>query len=316
MIDSTKKSSIGHSHGKLILVGEHSVVYGKPAIALPFPILEAVAVVEKASEQMTISCDYYSGPLSEVPKKMKGIEACITETLTFLNKQHDRLFIRIHSSIPFGRGLGSSAAIAIAIVKSLFEFYKHTLQPNELMSLVHIAETYAHGNPSGIDMVAASSEFPIWFQKGNKIETLRIKGPLCLVVADTGRFADTHKAVERVKQVMKSNPVPTLESLNQLGMITIDAKTALSQGDMKYLGGLLNQAHDELVSIGVSDDSINRMVEVARYSGALGAKLTGGGLGGCMIALAPTYTKAKVIADKLLKAGASNSWYFTLECNG
>jgi mevalonate kinase len=316
MLQSVPKCSIGSSHGKLILVGEHSVVYGMPAIAIPFPLLEAVAVVENNLEQMMISCDYYIGPLTEVPKKMKGIEACINETLKFLNKQHECLFIRIHSSIPIGRGLGSSAAIAIAIVKSLFDFYKQSLHPNELMSFVHIAETFAHGNPSGIDMVAASSEFPIWFQKGNKIETLRINGPLCLVVADTGEFADTHITVERVKHEIQSNPVQTQHSLNQLGMITLEARTALSHGDMKYLGRLLDKAQDELVAIGVSDDRINRLVAAARYSGALGAKLTGGGQGGCILALAPNYAKAKVIADKLMKAGATNSWYFTLECKG
>jgi mevalonate kinase len=115
---------------------------------------------------------------------------------------------------------------------------------------------------------------------------------------------------------LKSNQVFTQNRINQLGMITLNARNSLYQGDMKELGRLLDMAQEELVAIGVSDDQINRMVEVARNFGALGAKLTGGGLGGCILALAPNYAKARVIANQLMKAGAIHSWYFTLESKG
>lgn len=316
MIQSAEKCAIGRAHGKLILVGEHSVVYGMPAIAIPFPLLEVVATVEEITEQLTISCDYYTGSLAQIPKKMLGIASCINETLKNLNKPQNGLLIRVHSAIPIGRGLGSSAAIAIAIVKSLFAFYGKRAQPKELMSLVHIAETFAHGNPSGIDMIAASSEFPLWFQKEKKIESLQINRPLFLVVADTGRFGDTHKAVRSVNDAYIVNPEKIQKSLNQLGTITFEARAALLVGNMNRLGKLIDFAQDELMAIGVSDEGINRLVDAARKAGALGAKLTGGGRGGCILALAQNLVHAKAIANTLMKEGAYNTWYFKLESRG
>jgi mevalonate kinase len=313
MIELAEKISIGSAHGKLILVGEHAVVYGKPAIALPFPILEAVATVERISGQNTISCDYYVGPIAKLPKKLQGIASCINETLKQLNKPQNGLLIRIHSSIPIGRGLGSSAAIALAIVKSIYSFFDQKVEQRILMSLVHLAETVAHGNPSGIDMAAASSDIPIWFQKGKSIETLQIGEPLYVVVADTGRFGDTHSAVASVKDAYLANREKMRKSINILGEITLEVRRTLSKGDTKMLGRQLNLAQDELIELGVSDEGINRLIAMARNAGALGAKLTGGGRGGCILALAKNTTHAQTIANTLQKNGATNTWCFKLD---
>ncbi|NHC38968.1 mevalonate kinase [Bacillus sp. MM2020_1] len=312
----TQRPAIGSAHSKLILLGEHSVVYGMPAIALPFPLLEVVSTVEKISDQITLICDYYRGPLGQVPHKLRGIASCISETLHILNQPEKGLLIRLHSSIPIGRGLGSSAAIAIAIVKSLFAFHRQSLEPKVLMSLVHKAETFAHGTPSGIDMAAALSDFPIWFQKGKKIRNLQLGGPLFLIVADTGHFGDTRAAVLSVRDKFRAYPESTQKSVNQLGVITLEARAALSAGNLAWLGSLFDQAQAELVDLGVSDDTINRLVDTAKKAGSLGAKLTGGGRGGCVLALAKNLAHAKRIANTLIKAGASNTWYFRLDGNG
>jgi mevalonate kinase len=308
-----ERIAIGSAHGKLILVGEHAVVYGKPAIALPFPLLEVVATVEKISDQITISCDYFVGPIVHLPKKMQGIASCINETLKILNKPQYGLFIRIHSSIPIGRGLGSSAAIAMAIVKSIYSFFGKKVEQRILLSLVHMAETVAHGNPSGIDMAAAFSDFPIWFQKEKKPESLQVGEPLFLVVADTGRFGDTHKAVASVKDAYTAYPEKTRKSINHLGEITVEVRKCLSNGDMKMLGNLIDFAQTELVALGVSDEGINRLINVARKAGALGAKLTGGGRGGCILALAKSKSHAQNIASTLQNKGATNTWNFVLD---
>lgn len=313
MIQLAQTCSMGSAHGKLILLGEHSVVYGMPAIAIPFTSLKVWATVEAIRGPLTFSCDFFQGPLADVPMKMRGIAACITETLIMLNQQQSGLLITIHSSIPIGRGLGSSAAIALAIVKSLFAFYKINLDQHTLMSLVHIAETYAHGNPSGIDMYTASSAKPLWFQKGKPMEALHIARPLYIVVADTGRFGDTHLAVSNVKKAFKKYPKKTKDSLAQLELLTHKARHALAQGERKRLGRLLDLAQAELTAIGVSDAGINHLIDAARNAGALGAKLTGGGLGGCVLALAESSTHAKVLANRLLTAGACNTWYFKLD---
>ena len=311
-----QRVAIGSAHSKLILLGEHAVVYGMPAIALPFPLLEVVSTVEEIADQLTLLCDYYSGPLQHVPHKLRGIASCIAETLHILNKPEKGLLIRLHSSIPIGRGLGSSAAIAIAIVKSLFAFHRQSLDPKVLMSLVHKAETFAHGTPSGIDMAAALSDVPIWFQKGKKIRNVQLGGPLFLIVADTGHFGDTRAAVLSVREKFRAYPAKTQKSVDHLGVITLEARAALSAGNLEWLGRLFDQAQAELAALGVSDDSINRLVDTAKKAGALGAKLTGGGRGGCVLALAKDLGQAKRIANTLMKDGAANTWYFRFDGNG
>ncbi|MDM5157259.1 mevalonate kinase [Bacillus sp. DX1.1] len=312
MITSTPKAAVGYAHSKLILVGEHAVVYGKPAIAIPFPLGVTSTIEEKAGEIM-IACGHYVGPINRMPVRMQGIAACIRATLNDLKKPLNGLLIRLHSSIPIGRGLGSSAAIAIAIVKSLFSFYGQKVSQKELMALVEIAEIYAHGNPSGIDMAAASSELPIWFKNGKEIIPLNVGSPLSIVVADSGRIGNTHTAVKKVREKFLLEPEKMQRSLERIERITLEANGALADGNSYLLGRLLNLNHAELITLGVSDDGLNRLVEAARSAGGLGAKLTGSGLGGCVITLAPNLEHAKVIADVLMKAGANKTWYFSTD---
>ncbi|WP_117161617.1 mevalonate kinase [Paraliobacillus sp. X-1268] len=312
MLELPQKTVIGSAHSKLILVGEHAVVYGEPAIALPFPEIEVKATVDQVDGPIQINSSFYYGLLSDMPDKLEGLAICIKKTCKELDQDATGFRIQIESSIPIGRGLGSSAAIAIAIVRSLYAYYEHDLSRNDLMKLVDIAETYAHGSPSGIDMAAASSEVPIWFEKDKEIEHVYINKPFHLVVADTGRIGDTHAAVASIKEQYKVDFTETKLSIAHLGKLTTQARTALHDGDHSLLGMLLNRAQDELSKLGVSDEGIDRLTKVARKSGALGAKLTGGGRGGCIIALAKSIKHAKEIADDLLHAGADQTWYFTV----
>jgi mevalonate kinase len=306
------KIAAGDAHSKLILFGEHAVVYGKPAIAIPFPLKVRSRITESFGTIMFES-SIYKGTIDSMPVKMKGISACIKETLRYLKLPLNGLRIRIDSEIPLGRGLGSSAATAIAIVRSLFSFYGEKLSQKELFSLVQIAETHAHGNPSGIDMTVAASENPVWFQKGKEAVPLIACRPLYMVVADTGRIGDTRTAVENVRKIYHSQPEKIQKSLEQIEKIAYVAKDALLEENIYLLGELLNYNQEELRALGVSDDGLDRLIETADHAGALGAKLTGGGLGGCMIALAESLEHAKIIAKELIKHGASKSWYFSTE---
>lgn len=312
MIENTLRTAVGYAHSKLILTGEHAVVYGKPAIALPFP-LEVKAAIEEAPGEIIIDCAHYSGLLSMVPSKLQGIAVCMKEILHYFNKPLRGIIIRIHSSIPIGRGLGSSAAIAIAIVRGLFTFFGQEVSRKELLTFVQKAEIYAHGNPSGIDMEAASSNVPIWFQKGKEVTPIKVGAPLHMVVADSGRIGDTLKAVKNVKQRYVIEQENINSSLKRIEEMTYAARSALSIGNAQLLGKLLNMNHTELISLGVSDSNLNRLVKTARDAGALGAKLTGGGLGGCIIALAQNPRQGKLIADALIKAGAAKTWHFSTE---
>ncbi|ERI94772.1 mevalonate kinase [Clostridiales bacterium oral taxon 876 str. F0540] len=310
MITFSKEQVVGEAHSKLILVGEHAVVYGKPAIAMRFP-LKAKAIIHRINGPTILESSVYSGPIDSLPDKMKGISTCIKKTLQYLNHDCDELYIKIDSAIPLGRGLGSSAAVAIAIVRALASFYGKEFTQKELFSLVHVAETYAHGNPSGIDMASELSESPIWFQKGKEISTLKMKENLYIVVGDTGRVGDTRTAVENVKKNYDSDPAKIEGAIEEIERIAIETKAALINGDMYLLGNLLNRNQEELMTMGVSDEGLNKLIKAARNAGALGAKLTGGGLGGCMIALAPDLKKGKTISEELIKAGAAQSWCFS-----
>jgi mevalonate kinase len=306
------KMAVSYAHSKLILVGEHAVVYGQPALAIPFP-LNVRSIIEQSSGTIMVKCPHYAGQLDRMPIKMEGIEACIKATLQYLERPAKDLLIQIDSTIPLGRGLGSSAAIAIALVRSLFSFFRKSVSQKELSSLVQIAEIYAHGNPSGIDMAAASSDVPILFQKGKEPTPLKSGAPLYMVIADTGRISDTHTAVEYVRGKFLSDPVKVQKSVQLIGQIALEAKDVLSYGNPYLLGKLLNKNQEELVTLGISDDGLNRLIKTARDAGALGAKLTGGGRGGCMIALAQNLEHAKLMANVLMKAGACKTWYFSTE---
>lgn len=313
MLKNSQQMGVGYAHGKLILIGEHSVVYGKPAIALPFPLVGVEVTVKSTHNQSMIDCSFYKGPISTAPKELKGICVCITETLHRLESTTENLSIKIASTIPQGRGLGSSAAVAVALVRGIYAYHRHELSQKELMSLAHIAESYAHGNPSGIDTAIASTECPIWYIKGQPLKSISNGTSLHFVVADSGRAGDTRTAVHAVSDRLKCEPIIIQRCLDRLEELTYMAKEALLSGDFKLLGQLLNYAHSELTNLGVSDSGLNHLVHAARKAGAYGAKLTGGGRGGCILALARDSQHQEIISKALIDAGAKSTWCFTLE---
>src|SRR5690625_1167167 len=121
-VSTSEKTAVGTASSKLILVGEHAVVHGQPAIAIPFPLVGVESVVDQVPGKVQLDSTFYHGPLDLAPASLKGIVQCVKETLAFLNMPYKDLLIRIRSSIPPGKGLGSSASVAIAIIKSLFSF--------------------------------------------------------------------------------------------------------------------------------------------------------------------------------------------------
>ncbi|GIN72009.1 mevalonate kinase [Bacillus sp. J14TS2] len=312
MMTIQQKTAIGRAHSKIILIGEHAVVYGKPAIALPFPSLEVISSVKAISGELFLACRYFVGKLDEAPKDLKGIAACITETLKNLKQPAEGLHIKIDSSVPIGRGLGSSASSAIAVVKSLYDYFEEKLSRTKLLELVHISETFAHGNPSGIDMMAASSDQPLWFEKDREISLVEVKSPLHLVVADTGRIGGTLEAVDSIRKNRLTFPDKVKRSIDLLGYYTVQTRSALAQGKLLMVGKMMDAAHRELRKLGVSDPELDHLVQAAKERGALGAKLTGGGKGGCMIALASSREHAEDLVEGLLRNGAAQAWSYIL----
>lgn len=307
-----EKVATGVAHSKLILVGEHAVVHGQPAISIPFPLIGVKSTIAPIEKGIYLESSFYEGPMESAPKVLTGIVNTIKQTLETLHMEDANILIRVHSSIPPGKGLGSSASVAIAIIKSLFAYADQSCSNEQILQLANISETYAHGAPSGIDSLTITAPSPIWYRKQQPIDYIIPHGDFHFVVADTGLNADTKTAVDTVTHMIKTMPKKAHNAIERLGDITYQVRGALEKSSKQMLGFLLNEAQKELETIGVSSESLNRLINFARQEGALGAKLTGAGHGGCMIALAKNETHARLLSEKLKQFGAHAVWPFVL----
>lgn len=305
---TTYKKATGVATGKIILIGEHSAVYGKPAIAIPCTAVTATTTVIPTDKNITIQCDLYNGLIDEVPSLLNGIKLVINETLSFLNVENSALHITIESNIPLERGMGSSAAISISIIKALFHYFNATPTPHDLFRLSELSEKIVHGNPSGLDASTIISQEAVWFQKGCPVKPFSFEVGAFLIIADTGITGQTKTAVEKVAQLQKNDTNTHQKLMTELENLTKQTQLALQNKSVTKLGTIFNQAHVILQQLGVSHQVVDTLVSVALRNGALGAKLTGGGLGGCLFALADTFEKASDIATTLLQAGAKQTY--------
>lgn len=304
---------IGKAHGKIILIGEHAVVYGEPAIALPFKAAPVEVSIEKDTGPVSVSSDYYTGPLEDAPGKLENIKVLLFEIGKELGQTINNLFIKITSHIPPERGMGSSAAVSTALIRALFQYFNVQLNEEQLLAYIDISEKIVHGNPSGIDARVTSSDAPIFYKKNQFFEPFPINISGYLIVADTGKKGQTSHAVADVATLFNDDYEPTAKLIQNIGERAIRAKLAIIHNDLAALGTLLSQTHELLKELTVSDESLDHLVDTALKAGALGAKLTGGGRGGCMIALAQSEIDAMVIKNKLIEQGAINTWVHALE---
>ena len=270
------------SHGKIILMGEHAVVYGYGAIALPLFSHSVSTTVEKSKIDF-LDCSLYQGKLINAPAQLNNVVEVIKEVKKRL-KMEDSLKITINSQIPSGRGMGSSAAVVSSIIKALYNYKQIFLTQEQLLEIVHIGETIAHGNPSGLDGVVVNSKVPVLFKRGKGIVPIQSRLHGFLVIRDTGIVASTKQAVADIAQLMKSDG-KYRDALDQLGKLSERSIRLIEEGKMSELGVLMTQAQNLLKLLTVSHPLIDQLVDEALDAGASGAKLTGGGRGGCVIAL-------------------------------
>ncbi len=284
------------------------MVYDRPAIALPFTRLMARARISSIDGPSRVSSAYYEGTLDDAPDILSGMVDCIRATVDAVGHPHDHFMIQVDSTIPTGRGLGSSAAVAASAVRGIASYYGAVLSHEEEMALVRIAEVHAHGTPSGIDAEAVVATGPFRFIKGAPIIQLPVGRALHLVVADSGRKGNTRAAVEGVRCRFENDRDATEAHLDQLAVVVEDVQDALRDGDTEVLGSSMNAAQRELSAIGVSDSVLDSLISEALRSGAVGAKITGSGLGGCVVALAPDAESVAPLASALEAAGAQETW--------
>lgn len=303
-----RKIGQGMASGKIILMGEHAVVYGQPAIAFPFNETNVITTVEKNTE-LTLNCHYFSGKLAQAPERLASIKETVLNVLEQLNQSNCPLAITITSTIPAERGMGSSAAVAVATIRALFNYFDHSYTQEELLTFVDYAEKIAHGNPSGIDAAATSGKDPIFFIKGTPLKNFPMNlTDTFLIIADTGIKGQTREAVSDVAVLLEKDKQQITKKIAELGKLTLLAKTAIENNDAEKLGIQMSSAQAILRSLTVSNQQLDRLIETAIQQGALGAKLTGGGRGGCMLALSNSKKQAYHISRELQKAGAISTW--------
>lgn len=300
---STK--GIGKATGKIILMGEHAVVYGEPAIAFPFSGTQVTATVQSAKENSLTSI-YHIGLLADVPEELTNIQQLAT---CLQQKLHTEDFhLVIESTIPSERGMGSSAAVAVAITRAFFDWQKITLSQEELLDYVNFSENIAHGNPSGIDAAATSGEQPIYFRKDHDYLSFPLNIDAYLLVADTGIKGQTRSAVRSVAKLFEKDPDEISVEIKALGRLTEQAKEAIIYNQKSRLGKAMNQAQQHLKNLTVSNEAIDQYIQLALEHHSLGAKLTGGGRGGCLLVLLENKQQAEELASILKDQGIKNTW--------
>jgi mevalonate kinase len=295
--------------GKIILFGEHAVVYGRPALAVPVTQVQATATVSENSrggvwiEAPNIAL---SSALSQLAPDHPLVAVINSVFSTLSITRPPACTIYLQSTIPVASGLGSGAAVSVAIIRALSAFLGQPLSDPQVNGLAFQAEKLYHGTPSGIDNTVVTYARPVYFVKGQPIKTFRVGASFTLVIGDTGISAPTKESVGAVKSLREADPTRWEKVFKQVGEIVWDARQAIERGDTAALGTLMDANHALLQEMTVSCAELDLLTEAAHKAGALGAKLSGGGRGGNMIALV-LKEKASTMAEALLAAGAKRT---------
>jgi mevalonate kinase len=295
--------------GKIILFGEHAVVYGRPALAVPVTQVHADVEVRRA-DRAGIWIDApdvnLNAELNTLPSDHPL--ASVIHNFLFLARAapFPSLNIKITSTIPVASGLGSGAAVTVALTRALSSFLFHPMSDEEINVFAYEIEKLHHGTPSGIDNTVIAYAKPVYFVKGHPIETFKVDHPFTIVIGDTGISAPTKESVGDVRKLWEADKSTWEKVFDEVGEITNTARMSIENGIWELLGDMMNANHQLLQKMTVSSPELDRLVEAARNAGALGAKMSGGGRGGNMIALVKP-DQAESVAISLKEAGARNT---------
>ncbi len=287
--------AVGRAPGKLILMGEHFVVHGAPAVAVP---VEALRLEVRARLGV---------PEGAFPREDPGPHArlCLELACRRFGVDPGRISVEIQSDLPVGAGMGSSAALSVAMALAVGRLAGRESRTGFLDAVREVsleAERAAHGRPSGIDTEVCLLRRGILFEKGAPVRYLDPGGQMALVVVLAGPGARTADMVALAEAFRRNNPLRYEELLHESIRAAHEAARALEAGDAEGLGRLMNQQHSRLQELGVSTAELDRVVSEAVRAGACGAKLSGAGGGGVAIAVCRPET-ARQVADGLAQGG-------------
>jgi mevalonate kinase len=301
--------------GKIILFGEHAVVYQRPAIAVPLQQLQARAVVTAEplapagririeAPDINLKADFDS--LSHD----HPIRVTLQDLFRNLSIQRPPAFLlHLSSTIPMASGLGSGTAVTVATIRATANFLGKELPDEQVSDLAYEVEKIYHGAPSGIDNTVVVYNMPVFFQRVKDhpmIEKFKVPVPFWLVIGDTGIPSATAIVVGELCQKWEENPAFYEPLFDRIGEIVRLGRGLIENGLPHDMGSLMLENHSLLQEMGVSSPELDRLVDTAIAAGATGAKLSGGGKGGNMIALTD-HEHAQQVAESLLANGAVNA---------
>ncbi|MGD9489353.1 MAG: hydroxymethylglutaryl-CoA reductase, degradative [Calditrichaceae bacterium] len=292
-------------HGKIILLGEHAVVYGSHAIAAPVPLAMQARVADSNRDGVHLIIPRWGVEerLQRGVDHKYSIFKSLDLILSELDLHEKNMQIEVFPHVPRAMGLGGSAALAVAIIRALSEQFKINLSEDDVARLSFESEKIVHGSASGIDNTLATYGKFILFQKGDppKMETIETSNPVRIVIGLTWIESLTARMVARVKTAWERNKVLYNHIFKEIDALVLQGVEAIKNNDLEHLGDLMNINQGLLNAIQVSGREIEELVDIARANGALGAKLTGGGGGGAVIALCPD--NAEKVAGAIKSAG-------------
>ncbi len=306
---------IASAPGKIILFGEHAAVYNRPALAVPVTQVHVDVEVSdspRAGVRVNAPGINLNAELNSLPADhpigsviLKLFSPPFSSPYFLAEKMGGQrgVEVNIKSTIPVASGLGSGAAVSVALIRALTLHMAHPITNEQVNEIVYEIEKLHHGTPSGIDNTVITYNQPIYFIKGQPIETFKVGRPFTIIIGDTGITAPTKESVGDVRLLWLKDKTKFEDIFDAIGQISLIARRSIESGKPEQLGELMDHNHALLQQLTVSSPELDKLVEAARSAGALGAKLSGGGRGGNMIALVDR-ARAESVASALISAGA------------
>ena len=305
-LEAVDQSDLASGYGKVILIGEHAVVFGSHAIAAPINLAMQAKVWDSDNGIHLLI------PRWGVEEKIhKGVEhkysiyKSLDMILENLHLQNRSMKIEVIPHVPRAMGLGGSAALAVAIIRALDKHYKLKLSNEEINHLAYESEKLVHGNASGIDNTMATYGKFILFKKGDppEMKDVKIKHLIPIVVGLSGVESLTAKMVAKVHDAWNNNKSLYNRIFSEINDLALETAKVIEKHNLKQLGELMNVNQGLLNALQVSSQELEELIDIARRNGALGAKLTGAGGGGAIIAISSDLDEAQYIASAIKKSG-------------